>query len=285
VAVEDDEAFYYPTDRYPSIYQGITFGTPVFTRTRRKVTFGGVRYPYYQDPGQSATFDYLPDGFKLARVLTAPHVPPLTTVFSNMEQAEDQISCQLAFVALPTIREERLDAAPCRADRVCARTESPWIDGSGPPTNGSRVGRPQPEPADPEKPGGPPAPGGTGDMHMVSLSTGIIDSETMALADFRTVYGALFGGVGTLTGLVQLDARAVPDRDRPGLGSGDRHQGADRGWECHPVGHVSAKVTITNACESTVTFGALSASIWRAPLGSCQQTSPRPPRKCSPHFR
>ena len=268
VAVEDDEAFYYPADRYPSIYQGITFGTPVFTRTRREVMFGGVPYPYYQDPGQSATFYYLPDGFKLARVLTAPHVPALTAVFSNMEQAEDQISCQLAFVALPTIREERLDAARIALTAFAPGPYPPGLTGPDLQPMAVESGALNLSLQIPRSQVAPQPPGGPGDTHLVSLSTGIIDSETMALADFRTAYGALFGGVGTLTGLVQVTlgpslAETVPVSVRVTDTAGPIVD-----VNATPLDDVSAKVTITNACESTVTFGALSASIWRGAAGA-----------------
>jgi hypothetical protein len=263
-AIDDDEQFYYPADRYPSIYQGITFGTPVFTRTRREVMFGGVPYPYYQEAGQSATFYYLPDEFKLARALTAPHLPALTAAFSNTDQAEEMISCQLGFVALPTVQADRLAAARTALTAFAPGPYPPGITGpdlqplaidSGALSLKLAVPRTQ----------AVPAPGETGDTHLVSLRSGIIDSETMALADFRTAFAALFGGVATLTGQVQVVlsptlAETVTLSVRVNDTTGPVLEVI-----AAPSDEVTAKVTLINATESSVSFGSLSLTMWRGP--------------------
>ena len=257
VVLEDPSPFYYPADRYPSIYAGITTGTPTYARTRRYVSFNGQPFPYYQDPGEAARFYYLPDSFCLARTVDSPHVLMLQLDPQGIGGPMDQVSVGFGFVAMPYVLAERIAAA---VEPLRAFAPGPYPPGvTGPLLQPLLV---TPDALSLQLVTGDAAPSAAGAV--LSLRTGVTGQLTLTLSQFQAAYNALFAGLALLTGNVvvnlgsAVDTETVPIALRAGTTWGPTLDDSDQ-----PVNGASVQVTLTNATESPVRIDAATGFLWR----------------------
>jgi Putative peptidoglycan binding domain len=253
--LEDASSFYYPADRYPSIYEGITTGTPTYTRTRHYVPFQDQMFPYYQ--ADAIRFNYLPDSFRLARTLSTPHVPMLQIDPQGVGGSADKISVNFGFVALPYVSAERIADA---AEQLRVFAPGPYPPGvTGPILQPLLV---TPDALSLQLVAGDTVPSGAGAV--LSLRTGIVGQLTLTLNQFQAAYNALFAGLALLTGNVVIDlgganaTETVPIALRVASTWGPVLDSVDQ-----PVSDTAVRVTLTNATESPVRIDAVTGAMWR----------------------
>ncbi|MFI5959349.1 hypothetical protein [Cryptosporangium sp. NPDC051539] len=249
-------------------------GSPIFSGlgdasgpdglTRTDVSFRGRPYSYYQDAARPWIFYHLPDEFRLARRDDPPHVPALSVQLGADLADVEATQVTFGFTAVPFVDPGRLDAA--------VPALRPLLPGSlpsgvtGPVHQALQV----PDGAVTYTLSIPSRTGSTGAQPrptaFVDLRTGIVDTLTMAMADFRPVYQALFADtelfrgdvavrVGSLnTEHVRLIARISRTSGPPVLDVAGT-----------PAGPGRVHVRLTNRIESPVTVNTLAARLTGLP--------------------
>lgn len=191
----------------PDIFEGITPGTAAAEHlelTKFEVRGAdGQSHAYYRDGARPYVFYYTPDTFKIARRPDGSHEPLLSVRFGQPAAAGD-LKVAFSFIAAPYVDPARLAEA---AEKL--KTSM----GDGLPKG---IDRPQFEPLQsaPDKtrfqlsyPGSDTSRGPfeLRDKASVDLRSGIRDSLNLSLAQFQSVYDALFDPSSLLlTGTVNV---------------------------------------------------------------------------------
>lgn len=257
--LDDSQAFFYPPQLYPSIYAGVTVGAASFAMRRVEVLYDGVPYPYYQEVANAANFYYLPDSFKLGRSISAPHMLMLRVGAADTDGTMEHVKVSFSFIAVPYISADRLAQA---VEALRPRAPGPYPPGVAGPQLMPLVVAQSALRLSMLLAG---AASHAGEGAILSLRNGIKSSDDLSVADFATVYNALFGGVALMSGSLELDlassggtTESVPVELRVGDPWGPV---LDSAQQPEPDG--SVRVVLTNMVESPVTISALEATVSR----------------------
>ncbi|HEY6351078.1 MAG TPA: hypothetical protein VI636_16870 [Candidatus Angelobacter sp.] len=173
----------------------------------------GRTYTYYQDGAKPYVFYYLPDSFKLPRRQDGAHEPLVSASFGQAAAA-DELKATFSFIAVPYVDPNRLATAGPQLKNSISELPK-GVDG------------PQFEPllAAPGKihfslsyPGCDTSKGPyeLRDKASVDLRSGIHDSLQLSLAQFQSLYDALFSPSSVLlTGKVDVDLGADAGEEIP----------------------------------------------------------------------
>ena len=162
---------------------------------------GLVRYQvgsqvYWQDGARPHSFFYLPDRFKIARRPESPHNPILSVRFETGGGALEEVQGTLEYVALPYTDPRRLAAA---AEALRGRISGPLPAGVDGP-----VFEPLLAEADKVKLRVSLPRAGAGGAELAERAEALVslhgarDAVTLPLAQFQTLFDALFGGSSLL---------------------------------------------------------------------------------------
>lgn len=186
-----DSSFFFPTQLYGYIFQDLDANTDKAGLIRHQVQWQSQWYSYYQDAAVRYRFYYLPERFEFA---TDPNTqqPTLSLRFESLDGSPDfdKMRVRMQYYAAPVVSVERLQAAGAalvnktsitlphsvqglefiplstQSQRVQYRLELPQ---AGEITHEVKQRRPR-----------------------VSLQDGIFDTVILPLADFQSVWDALF---------------------------------------------------------------------------------------------
>ncbi len=199
-----------PFEFSPELHKYIFSGVVPASRenlelTRYQVPWGdGRSHTYYQDAARPALFYYLPDSFKIARRSDGAHEPLMSVNFGQAASAED-LKATFSFVAVPYIDPKRLLDAGDKLKASLTEGLPKGVSGlqfepllSAPGKTHFSLSYPG---CDTSK-----GPFELRDKAIVDLRSGVHDSFTMSLAQFQSLYDALFSASSLLlTGKVDVE--------------------------------------------------------------------------------
>jgi hypothetical protein len=257
------DPFVFPRDS--SVFSGIGGAGQGFGLQRHDLPFGGRQHSYYRDLAQPWVFFYLPDEFRLARRPAPPHSPAMKVQVTAASDTLEATTVALAYVAMPYVDADRLDAAQASLASLLPASLPPGV--TGPVLQALQVdisvvqfslSLPKPD-------------GSTmvtlRDQAIIDLRSGIADSLTMSMTDFRPVYQALFSDTELFRGdvAVRLGGGVASTQHVALVGRISQMAGAPvlDGTQ-RPGNGDSLSLTLANAIESPVTVAALSARLARA---------------------
>lgn len=226
---------------------------------RRVISWNGQAHVYYQDGGARNLFYYLPDSFKIARRPAPPHEPVVSVRFDSEDGSREKMQVTLSYCAIPSINRERLAAAVTEMKALVP----PDILAA---SSGIELEPLLPDPSKmvlklaypgAEATGGPfaPRPGAT-----VDLRSGIVDSLTMNVEQFRALFDAMFSrGQLLFSGTLEFDMGGTGEQIPFQLRFHSLAEPFAR-WNSSPVGE-DAGVTLVNEIESPLRVPHLDAII------------------------
>jgi hypothetical protein len=254
------DPFVFP--RGSSVFVGIGDVGQGFGLQRHDLPFRGRVHSYYRDLAQPWVFYYLPDELRLARRAASPHVPAMTAQMNATPDTLEASTVALAYLAMPHAGMDRLEAArtalaPLLPASLPTGVTGPMLQALQVDSSTVRFTL-----SLPRQDGSTAAT--VRDQAIIDLRSGIADSVTMPLADFRPVYQALFSntdlfrgdvaiqlGGGVNTEHVSLIGRIAKMTGAPVLDGAQQPSGDD------------VSVTLTNAIESPVRVASLAARLAR----------------------
>lgn len=236
-----------------------------FGLERNDLDYNGHSHSYYRDLSEPWIFYFLPDQFKLGRRDQAPHAPAMSIAVQATDDTLEHTTVTLTYLALPYIDWSRIAAAGTALAPTLTVSSLP------PGITGPVLQALQTDQQSITYSLSLPTTGGGGfqvrDKALVDLRAGIGDTISASLADFQSIFGALFTDTELFRGVVEvrLGTGGIHTEhielvgrisDMTGAAPVDITQAAD-----DVAGTV--KVTLANSIESPVEIDALTASLVR----------------------
>ncbi len=257
--------FVFPEKVYPYIFSGINASNQTFQPIRRQVMWQSPTDlqprmgTYFQDPVTPYLFYYLPDAFKIVRRPQSLHYPILSLDIHSIDGSEATTQVTLNYAAIPVINRDRLAAAAQELQRYMTGPLPTSVTGpmfQALATDTARLYMQMPT-----------ATGGTMDQVRsavrVNLDSGFKDSITLPLAQFSSVFNAVFSDSILMQGYVLVDFSDIPDEQIPFIAQMDDMAGDLLDYKVQPDPSGGLRVTLTNAIESPLRINDLSAKLHR----------------------
>jgi uncharacterized protein YjbI with pentapeptide repeats len=252
--------FVFAPDLHGYIFGGIKPGGSAGTLERHQLVWDGVHHSYYQEETRRNVFYYLPDAFKLSRVVAALRHPFINVTFRSTDDSLATTTATVTFGGAPYVDAERL---------ANAETALAPLTGGAQPTF-------EPLLADDERLKFRLAlPGGGGGLAkvvqgaVIDLRSKLAAAVELSLTDFQAVYDALMGaesGSILFTGEIEvaLGDPGKPAEKVPFTGRLDDLIGPMVTWQASPDQPSGGlRVTLTNGIESPVRIASLSSELQR----------------------
>jgi hypothetical protein len=188
----DPNPFVFPPDLHSYIFKGITPASPRPTElTKLQLPAAdGQPHTYYQDATSPYIFYHFPDSFKIARRPDGNHEPLVSARFGQPAPADD-LKVTFSFVAAPYVDSARLADA---AEKLRSSVSGPLPKGIDGPHFEPLLSAPEKTRFSLAYPGSDTSQGPfeARTKATADLRSGIRDSVTLSLAQFQSVYDALF---------------------------------------------------------------------------------------------
>ena len=264
----DPKPFAFSPELHKYIFSGITPASGEnLELTRYQVPWSdGRSHTYYQDGARPSLFYYLPDSFKIARRPDGAHEPLISVSFGQATSVED-LKATFSFIAVPYVDPKRLRAA---GSKLKASLSEPLPKGSDGPQFEPLLSAPGKTHFSLSYPGCDTSKGPfeLREKAMVDLRSGVHDSLTLSLAQFQSLYDALFSPSSLLlTGKVDVELGSDSGEEIPFSARLDDLGGDFLGYTEQPLTEGTSRATSGDGSGDSSIEESVSAAVGDAIKG------------------